>query len=118
MWRGEEKKDAVSEMRREGDDGAATQETNGKARRTRKDVGPEPRTGTSGAGQEQAAKHQSRAPRTGASPGRIIRGRGTKWTGTSRKKKRREGVRKEPGLERPGSRNPGLELPGNRRVAW
>ena len=55
---GEEKKDAVSDVRREGDDGGAKKETTGKARR-RRIVGPVPRTATSGADQEQATKHES-----------------------------------------------------------
>ena len=44
MWRGEEKQDAVSDMGREGDDGAAPLETDSRARSRRNDVGPVPRT--------------------------------------------------------------------------
>ena len=43
--------------RREGDEGAAQKETTGKAGRRRKE-GTVPRTGTSGADQEKATKHQ------------------------------------------------------------
>ena len=87
-WRGEGKKDADSEMERERDDGAAPQVTIGKARRQRNDVGPVPRTGTSGAGQEQAAKLQSRAPRTGACG----------------EPQRKEDKHQEPGQDYPGKR--------------
>ena len=55
---GEEKKNFISDVRREGDDRATQKETTGKARR-RRTVGPVPWTGTSGADQEQATKQQS-----------------------------------------------------------
>ena len=54
---GEEKEATISEVRREGDKGTAWTEPPSKARR-RRILGPMPRTGTSGAGQEQATKHQ------------------------------------------------------------
>ena len=53
---GEEKNATVSEVRREGDEGTAWTGPPGNARR-RRIMGPMPRTGTSGASQEQATKH-------------------------------------------------------------
>ena len=103
MKRGEEKRHAVSEMGREGDDGAAPQETNGKARVRRNDVGPVPGTGTSGAGQEQATKHQSRPPRQELVGGRRER---KISAGNTREEERTRGHAQGAQTGFPWSRNP------------